>query len=806
MTDFLNRILGFESLRLGDPGVTLDWTRPVPSWGWLLIVLAAAALGSWSYRKLDGPRAPRAFFASLRALLLILIAVLISGPRLARQNQTVEKDWIVVLADRSASMTVRDAPSNSGSAQSRDEQLAATLAAADPTWETATKDRRVLWLGFDSGVSTLRPPADRARPDLAPANGRATDLAAALAQAARLTAARPVAGFVLLSDGRTTTPPSDDLLTQLQGRQIPVLSVALGNPTPQADLAVERTEAPSAAFVNDTVPVSVTISRSKGDNPAGIKVTLVNIATGEVLDEQPATFADTEFERRVILTTKPTTPGPTTWVVRLVGPTPDIVPTNDTAELSITLVDRPLRVAYFDGYPRWEYRYLKNLLLREKTITSSISLLASQRKFIQEGSDPLLALPRTAQDWRKFDVVILGDLRPEMFSKEQLALLRDHVSRDGGGVLMIGGPGPMPNAWRGSPAADLIPFTLGTSESASPIAAWLEPVIMRPTPVAERLGLLRLSDDPRETWPAILNDPDAGWTALRLAQRLDPQRLKPAAETIATAIPLSQLAASTPPSPSETTSPGEPLVVTMRYGAGRVVYVATDEIWRWRYGRGETLPERFWLPIIRMLARQGLETSGQPAVLTASPSRAQVDRPVQVSVRLVDQSLLDARPTNIRVRARAKTPTPSNTTLPPTAPDLGLILTPQTDSETGSEAPNLFATTWLPTEPGTYTLTIDDPLLPAGLPGQDVVVAYPDDELRSPQTDHALMASIADRTGGKVVEPARLSEALAQLPDRQIRLVGTPTVETLWDKPFVWVLLMVILCTEWIGRRLIRLP
>jgi putative heme iron utilization protein len=57
-----------------------------------------------------------------------------------------------------------------------------------------------------------------------------------------------------------------------------------------------------------------------------------------------------------------------------------------------------------------------------------------------------------------------------------------------------------------------------------------------------------------------------------------------------------------------------------------------------------------------------------------------------------------------------------------------------------------------------------------------------------------------------VVEPARLSEALAQLPDRQIRLVGTPTVETLWDKPFVWVLLMVILCTEWIGRRLIRLP
>ena len=218
-----------------------------------------------------------------------------------------------------------------------------------------------------------------------------------------------------------------------------------------------------------------------------------------------------------------------------------------------------------------------------------------------------------------------------------------------------------------------------------------------------------------------------------------------------------------------------------------------------------------------MLARQGLETSGQPAVLTASPSRAQVDRPVQVTVRLVDQALLDARPTSVRVRTRAKPPTTSTsantaastTALPPTTPDLGLVLTPQTDADSGSDAPDLFAATWLHTEPGTYTLTIDDPLLPSGLPGQDVVVAYPDDELRSPQTDHALMASIADRTGGwggKVVEPARLAEALAQLPDRQIRLVGAPTVETLWDKPFVWVLLMVILCTEWIGRRLIRLP
>jgi hypothetical protein len=797
VTEFLNKMFGFDALKLGDPDVTLDWTRPVPAWGWLLIVLAAGILSAWSYRKLDGPRWPRGILAGLRGLLLVVIAVLLSGPRLAKQNQTVERDWVVVLADRSASMMVRDAPGPGGVTRTRDEQLRAALAGADEAWEAAARDRKLLWLTFDAGASTLRAPADRARPELPVASGRATDLSSALSQAARLTAARPVAGMVLLSDGRTTTPPSEDLLAQLKGRQIPVLAVALGNATAQADLSVERTEAPSAAFVNDTVPVSVTVSRSQGERPRDIKVRLIDSATGATLDEQPVEFVESGDEARVVLTSKPSKPGSATWVVKIVGPEPDIVPGNDSAEVAISLIDRPLRVAYFDGYPRWEYRYLKNLLVRERTINSSISLLAAQRKFIQEGSNPLLFLPRTPQEWRQFDVVILGDLRPEMFSRDQLTMLRDHVSKNGGGVLMIGGPGPMPNAWRGSPAADLIPFTLGTGDSAAPVSAWLEPVIMNPTEVADRLGLLRLADDPKESWPAVLRSPDAGWTALRLAQRIDAQRLKPAAEVIATATPLSKLSADTG------AGTGEPLVVTMRYGAGRVVYVATDEIWRWRYGRGETLPERFWLPIIRMLARQGLETSGQPAVLTASPPRAQVDRPVQVSVRLVDQSLLDARPSSVRVRARPKAAADG---VAPTSGDLGLVLSPQVDTAGGGEAPNVFAVTWLPTEPGTYTLTIDDPLLPPGLPGQEVVVAYPDDELRSPQTDHALMGQIASQTGGRVVEPEKLSEALSQLPDRQIRLVGAPTIETLWDKPFVWVLLMVILAMEWVGRRVIRLP
>src|SRR5262249_55026621 len=118
----------------------------------------------------------------------------------------------------------------------------------------------------------------------------------------------------------------------------------------------------------------------------------------------------------------------------------DLSEANNEVTLRLDLVDRPIRVGYFDGYPRWEYRYLKNLLVREGSIRSSIMLLAPDRRFLQEGTDPLLALPRNAQEWGQFDVIIMGDVRPELFSREQLDAMREVVAKRGGGLLWIGGP------------------------------------------------------------------------------------------------------------------------------------------------------------------------------------------------------------------------------------------------------------------------------------------------------------------------------------------------------------------------------
>jgi hypothetical protein len=803
MRSLLDQLFQLKHLSSGGEGVELRFAHALPAWAWVFIALACVLFASWSYWKLLGRKPARVALALMRSLLLAMVCVLIAGPELVKQNDQVERDWVVVMADRSASMTVADAPSPTGAATriTREQQLNGTMRTGWPTFAALAQKRNVLFLGFDSGVFDLRtvndgPNASPTGIDLGRPEGQRTLIGQALEQTLRRVAARPVAGIVMISDGRSADAPGRPVLRQLESRQIPVYTVALGSPTPLMDLAVGRVDAPSAAFVGDLVPVSVDVERLGGTG-ASIrgKVQLVDDATDAVLDERPLEEpAQPNATDHVTLTAHPEQAGAATWSVRLVLDTPDLTSANNRAPVRLDLVDRPIRVVYFDGYPRWEYRYLKNLLVREKSIKSSTLLLASDRRYLQEGSDPLDALPRTQAGWNPFDVVIMGDLRPGLFSDEQLAQIKSLIAERGAGLLWIGGSAATPGAWRGTVMADLLPFTVaqGSDGGSGGPATWLDPVVIRPGPGAARYGVLQLGEDPHEPWPAMLSAADLGWNTLRWAQRIEPATLKPTAEVLALAAPTTNAGGSS--------SAPTPLVMTMRYGAGRVVYVATDETWRYRYARGETLTERFWIPIIRLLARESLGRSGKPAVIQASPERAQVGQQVQVSVHLLDQSFAERRPESIKVKLVPEPTANSGRVGNP----IELTLKPESPTQEGSPS-SLFTAVWLAGEPGPYHIEPADPLLSGLDLRARLEVALPEDELRLPQSDHAALASLSQATGGKVLEASQLAELPSLLPNRELHLLGTPDIETLWDKPVVWVFLMLLLTLEWVGRRVIKL-
>lgn len=776
----IERLLGLDRLSLSDAGATLEFARPLPMWAWVFLAAAMLAAAIWSYARLSGPTWVRMSLACVRSLVLLLIAVMIAGPQLSKPQERVERDWIVLLLDRSASLGIADVDSPEGRI-TREAQLRASLSAAWPAWREVSANRGVLVLGFDASAYDLPTNADGIQ--LNEPEGRRTRLAEALERALRRTAGKPLAGIVVVSDGRSADAASRALLNELESRQTPVYAVALGSDAVLADVGIGAVEAPSAAFAGDAVPVTVRLDHAGAqgaDRKRGV-VRLVDTLTGRTLDEKPFGQSEDAESERVTLVSTPEAAGASAWEVVVEPEGLALTRENKRAEVRLDVSDRPIRVLLLDGGPRWEYRFLRGTLVRERSIRSTALILASDRRYIQEGTDLIESMPRTQEAWNAFDVVVIGDLRPELLSEEQQRQIRELVSRRGAGVMWLAGQGATPGAWMGTALGDLVPFAL--PQGARGIPSWEEPVSMKPTPGATRLGVLRLGETAADPWPTFLSDASRAWTLMRWAQKVDRTWLKPTAEVLLDAAPTNGSGSPTP------------LVVTMRYGAGRVVYVGTDEIYRLRFARGETLPERFWIPLLRLLARESLGRQGKPALLTATPETASVDQSVQVAVRLLDQRLIDARPRSINVRLsrRAAGGIPQRS--------IELTLRPGASGESG----DTFSATWIADDPGVYDISVTDAVL-SGLELSAVLrVAVQDDELREPRTDHPALAALAQATGGEVVPPDRLGELPALLPNRELRILGQPTIETLWDSPLAWIILMVLVCTEWIGRRLIRL-
>ena len=789
MIDAFTWLFGLDELQFGSEGVSLGLARPISTLAWLAVVLAAAGLALWSYRRLAGNRRGRGALALVRTLLLVLLVIVLTGPQLVRSNERVERDWVIVLADRSASMTIADAGTH-GRRVARDEQLKRAIAEHWPMWRALDDDRTLLWLGFDTGAYDLPPmrvDGEVVGVELGEPVGVRTSLASALDQALRRAAARPISGVVILSDGRSMDEPTRRSLRRLQAERIPVITIPLGSPDPVGDLAVAEARAPAMAFVDDTVPVRVRIDRlgSLARALAG-RVEVVERSTGLVLAHKPLPTVWEDGTAWVTIPVRPRDAGEQAWAVRLVLDIPDLIEQNNHAEIAIELVDRPMRVAYFEGYPRWERHYLSTLLLREESITSSSVMLAANRSYTQEGDRLLATVPRSPEEWALFDVVIIGDVRPELFGTEQLANLREHVAVRGGGLLWIAGPGFTPTAWADSPLADLLPIRMGLLPSGlEPIARYRRAVTMTRTEVAEALGLLELSDGP-EGWPEVLSDPATGWSRLYWAQRIEPEAIKPTAQVLAEVV--------------QGDDAPTPIVLSMRYGAGTVVYVGTDEIWRWRYGRGEALYERFWLPLIRSQGRESLARSARGAIFETSPRRAEIEQPVRVELRLLDQALVDQQLPTVSVRVRRVEPTPE------AQPWAGVTLRLSAEqSASARHVSQTYSAAWVPDEPGRYVLEPTDPFLSGLELSATLDVLTPNDELRRPETDHALLARLSEQTEGAVLALDSIDELPALLPRREVTITGVPDIETLWDKPIVLALLVLLLTAEWVGRKLLQL-
>jgi len=777
-TSTLDWLLSLSRTSVADPSAELGWRYALPGWVWAAVVIGAVAVAVLGYRRILGARSGRVVLAAVRSMLIVLIAVLLAGPSLVVWVSARESDRLLVLIDRSESMSISDmSDPASPDPISRDAALRRVLERHVDMFqaEQFTKDRRVVWLGFDAGTFPVT------TPDLPPAEGATTSIRTAIDQTLRRSADRRICGIVLMTDGRSRQDTGADIIRRLNRRAAPVFAVPFGADAPTLDLAVAQVDWPDKAFVNDTVPVTVYLEHDPAEmkvEQKRVTVRLVDLRTGAVLDQKHP--GDSALTKPVRLTSSSSVVGPAKWRVEVIYEPPDGRPgervsQNNQRSIELELIDQPIRVLYVEGYPRWEYRYLKNMLLREKSIESSIMLTSADRGFAQEGDIPLARLPDNAEQMRPYDVVIIGDVPGGYFSQQQLALIRRHVGTGGAGLLWIAGAAHTPRSYEATDLAALLPMR-------HPAAVALpgppdEGFTLRRSPLAVLRGLLRLeSPDPGapQTWPGPV-------PPLRWAQNIG--ELKPAAEVLV------ETAMDSAP---------VPVITTMRYGAGQVIYVATDETWRWRYGRGGFYFDQAWLQLVRMLGRGRIQQDSRRVRLSVSSRRVDVRQMVVVSLEADDPLALGEDLKRIRLDVTDAT---ADRAVPIERIEL---LSIARDRPADTAATRRYQAAWRPSKEGRLLLSVVEPALAGMEIGARIEVVRPDDELRHPRPDHERLRTLTEQTGGKVIPPDELDQLTSLVRDDR-KKTDYPQSESLWDSYLALSLALLLLTGEWIGRKLIRL-
>ena len=734
---------------------------------WLLVVLIHRS------RRLDLGIGWRVGLGLLRAAILTVPVLMLMQPHVTAQLERSEAKTLAILLDDSGSMSLKDG----------------TETAPTSRWQRATEAvssvlSAVVGTSAESGSG--RPPSrpssphvttylfdEAARPaDLAQVLGsreslgrRRTSISEALQHVKAELAGQPTAGVLLVTDGADNASPADRhplrIARELVRAGVPVHTCLVGNERPRG-VAVSVVAEASFACAGDPVPLRVRIEQQGFDDHL-LTVTLFDADRAvEARDVTLSAGGDPVVERFEV---EPAAPGRKRYRVETTPLPGELTTTDNHATADVHVVDDPIRVLYVEHWPRWQYRFLRNAMRRDHRFAPTL-VLVTEDPATPPPERQTAAFPASAEELSQFDVIVVGDLAPQDLSPQQWEWLHDHVTAGGAGAVFIAGPMHMPAAFIESAVGPLLPFervVVTPEEDVTPFT----PAV---TPIGTYHPLVRLGfgDDPAAAWKRLL---PLQW----YAGVVD---LKPGAMVLAQR-------------PAEVGGEPTPLMVLQRVGRGSVLFVGTDETWRWRYEVGNRYFYGFWAHAIQhvgMPHRVGefrsvrIETPPTIASDTATPVSVAIESAAGALDHEADETLtLIAEPTE-------GGPSPQAFTL-----------------RRAADAPFVYEGEVQLSSPGSYRLFVEgyedrgdahlDVSAEAGL----------DPELANVAVNAPLLRQIADATGGAFVKLDQLPDLIGRLDLSPLRYRWSQRIP-LWDGWTTLLLLAMLLTAEWILRKWRYLP
>jgi len=719
---------------------TGDW----PPWLLALLIIAALAGISWFlYRRRDFARPPQMLAVWLLQLAMLAVVIwLLQQPTLSTEQLRAGENVVAFVLDNSESMAYGESESRLQQAM---RSLSATLA-DDSSLELSVQHYEL---------------ADRARLVSSflesEASGTGTSIAASLTDVLREARFSPLAAIVLSSDGADTTGGlSFSDLAEIAGFGVPVHTIAVGRESIPEDIELTDVMLPNRALPGSTITARVSI---RHDAAASTRLKVYN--GDDLLESLPVDL-------------QPDTKNTTVWVnIKLADAghhhirfSVDGIPgeqelRNNSRSTLVEVADQKYRVLYFEGEPRWEYKFMRRALNDDEDLQIASLLRVSPNKFYRQGIESPEQLengfPTTRDELFVYDALIIGSVEAASLTDEQQAIIHDFVSERGGSLLMLAGPNGLGNGgWGQSRIADVLPVRLPPSTTNS-FFRKKAAVVLTPQGADEQmLRLADTADASRKLWSKLPEVADYQVTG----------NLKPAAVTLLQVMTdIGQL----------------PLLITQQFGRGHCYILASGGTWRWQMSMPveDQSHETFWRQLLR-------------AMVAHAPNR----------ISLTASG--DGGSTGVSLRAEFR----DDAFRPIDDISVTAIVTHQ-DGDSWSidllpsvDEPGVFQADVSPTASGNWYFEAV-----AERNGEPIEVARASIHYESGQAeyfnfrrDSLALQRLSEATGGRYLEP----DELDALPDL-LRYSSSGLTETnhraIWDAPAVFLLLLLLKGGEWLLRR-----
>ena len=800
--------LGVAPPRAGEavsPRIRFD--QPWSQWTLLAVVLGSVALIVWLYRR-DGkaPAPYRALLAALRISLVLLAVFMLSEAVLSVERTGLP--YLAILIDDSASAGIAD---QFESAEVRD-GLAALAVADDKTGTEAETEvetggptrlavAKGLLLKDDARIlrelgkqhktrlylvsNSARLLAEIDRPEdvepaleklreVEPAGGQ-TRLGDGLRQVLGELRGAPPSALLLLSDGQSTDGEPLASSAELAARKgAPIFAVGLGGAQPARDLELTDLLVDDVVFVDDAVRFQAKLS-ARGFGGEKVVVRLSEQPPDAEKDDPGLEVESIEVDapkdgepQSVELVYHPRETGEKAFRLEVVPQPRELQTDNNQIERTLTVRKEKLKVLMVESEPRYEFRYLKNFLERDETIDLSVVLLSSDPEYSEQDRSALPTFPASREELFAQDVVIFGDADAGFLSQSQLQNLSDFVTEKGGGLLFVAGQLFDPLTYRGTPLEPLLPIDL--TDARDPAASGVAIDAFHPELTVEGRSnpIFRLGDDDSSSARIWRDLPDSYWY-------FEAPRKKPGALALVE-------------HPTAEGADGKlPLILYQFAGAGRTMFHAFDDTWRWRFRAGDLYFGRFWIQTVRFLARSRLAGQRQAEIQTDRRSYER-GQPIQIRVRFPNAGLAPADG-ELAVQIERRGAGPRRLALKASPGVRGVFEGALSQAAEGEYQARL----------------LPPPVLEGPIPTTTFRVEAPADEFQRVELNEAELRRAAEATAGKYYAPLAASTLLDDLPKPSKVPLDTDPPIPIWNAWPLLVLFLTLLIAEWVLRKRARM-